>query len=141
VASVVSRLTRSVRCVGSAGRARVDRRGPGDHPLDGEPVGHPGQSGSTHPLPRPLVLQEPDEQRLRFVDIAQAYRAEPLVDYSSFLETNADLFDASWSWLINRGIFMTPGNEEQWTLSVQHEVVHIDRFVDIFGEFCATVAR
>lgn len=69
-----------------------------------------------------------------------SYRRQPLVDYRSFLETNADLFDASWAWLVNRGIFMTPGNEEQWTLSVQHEDEHIDRFVEVFSEFCTTVA-
>jgi len=69
-----------------------------------------------------------------------SYRSEPLVDYRSFLETNAQLFDASWVWLLNRGVFMTPGNEEQWTLSVQHDETHIDRFVDAFGEFCAAVA-
>jgi glutamate-1-semialdehyde 2,1-aminomutase len=69
-----------------------------------------------------------------------SYRREPLVDYRSFLETDADLFDASWAWLVNRGVFMTPGNEEQWTLSVQHETEHIDRFVDVFAAFCATVA-
>ncbi len=69
-----------------------------------------------------------------------SYRRDPLVDYRSFLETDADLFDASWAWLVNRGIFMTPGNEEQWTLSVQHEASDIDRFVDVFGQFCATVA-
>jgi len=69
-----------------------------------------------------------------------SYRPEPLVDYRSFLETNADLFDASWAWAVNRGIFMTPGNEEQWTLSVQHGDRHIDRYVDVFSEFCVTVA-
>lgn len=69
-----------------------------------------------------------------------SYRAEPLVDYRSFLETDPDLFDASWAWLVNRGIFMTPGNEEQWTLSVQHDDSHIDRFVEVFAEFCTTVA-
>jgi glutamate-1-semialdehyde 2,1-aminomutase len=69
-----------------------------------------------------------------------SYRRQPLVDYRSFLETDADLFNASWAWLVNRGVFMTPGNEEQWTLSVQHETAHIDRFVDVFGEFCAVVA-
>jgi glutamate-1-semialdehyde 2,1-aminomutase len=69
-----------------------------------------------------------------------SYRSEPLVDYRSFLETDEDLFDASWTWLINRGIFMTPGNEDQWTLSVQHDERHIDRFVEVFSEFCATVA-
>jgi glutamate-1-semialdehyde 2,1-aminomutase len=69
-----------------------------------------------------------------------SYRREPLVDYRSFLETDADLFDASWAWLVNRGIFMTPGNEEQWTLSVQHDDAHIDRFVDVFSDFCAAVS-
>jgi glutamate-1-semialdehyde 2,1-aminomutase len=66
-----------------------------------------------------------------------SYRPEPLVDYRSFLETNADLFNASWAWLVNRGIFMTPGNEEQWTLSVRHDEQRIDRFVEVFGDFCA----
>ena len=70
-----------------------------------------------------------------------SYRAEPLVDYRSFLETDAQLFEASWVWLLNRGIFMTPGNEEQWTLSVQHEDRHIDRFVEAFGDFCDTVTQ
>ena len=69
-----------------------------------------------------------------------SWRAQPLVDYRSFLETNAELFDASWAWLVNRGVFMTPGNEEQWTLSVQHDERHIDRFVDAFAEFCDTVS-
>jgi glutamate-1-semialdehyde 2,1-aminomutase len=69
-----------------------------------------------------------------------SYRPTPLVDYRSFLETNADLFDASWAWLINRGIFMTPGAEEQWTLSVQHEDEEIDHYIDVYGEFCAALA-
>jgi len=69
-----------------------------------------------------------------------SYRPEPLVDYRSFLETDPDLFDASWAWLVNRGIFMTPGNEEQWTLSAQHADVHVDRFVEVFSDFCAAVA-
>jgi glutamate-1-semialdehyde 2,1-aminomutase len=68
-----------------------------------------------------------------------SYRPEPLVDYRSFLETNADLFNASWAWLVNRGIFMTPGNEEQWTISVRHDERHIDRFIEVFAEFCAAV--
>lgn len=69
-----------------------------------------------------------------------SWRPEPLVDYRSFLDTDPDLFDASWAWLVNRGIFMTPGNEEQWTLSVQHGDEHVDRFVEVFGEFCAAVS-
>jgi glutamate-1-semialdehyde 2,1-aminomutase len=68
-----------------------------------------------------------------------SYRPAPLTNYRDFLETNAELFDASWSWLVNRGVFMTPGNEEQWTLSVQHDDADIDRYVDVFTAFCAAL--
>jgi glutamate-1-semialdehyde 2,1-aminomutase len=68
-----------------------------------------------------------------------SYRREPLTNYRDFLETDADLFDASWVWALNRGVFMTPGNEEQWTLSVQHTEADIDRYVDAYAAFCATV--
>jgi glutamate-1-semialdehyde 2,1-aminomutase len=68
-----------------------------------------------------------------------SYRTAPLTNYRDFLETNADIFDASWAWLVNRGIFWTPGNEEQWTLSVQHDEAHIDRFVEAFAQFCAAL--
>ena len=48
------------------------------------------------------------------------YRPEPLTNYRDFLETNTELYEASYPWMVNRGVFMTPGDEEQWTLSVQH---------------------
>jgi glutamate-1-semialdehyde 2,1-aminomutase len=35
---------------------------------------------------------------------------------------------------MNRGIFMTPGREEEWTLSVQHDDADVDRFIDVFAE-------
>lgn len=69
-----------------------------------------------------------------------SWRPTPMRNYRDFLETNAELFDASWVWLLNRGIFMTPGNEEQWTLSVQHDERHVDRFVEAFAAFCRAVA-
>ena len=65
-----------------------------------------------------------------------SYRKEPLANYRDFLETIPELFYASFSWMINRGIFMTPGDEEQWTVSVQHDEDDIDRYVDGFSEFC-----
>jgi glutamate-1-semialdehyde aminotransferase len=49
--------------------------------------------------------------------------------------TTSDLFAASYPWRLNRGIFMTPGDEEQWTLSVQHTEADIDRYIDVFTEF------
>jgi glutamate-1-semialdehyde 2,1-aminomutase len=68
-----------------------------------------------------------------------SYRPQPLTNYRDFLETNAELFAASFPWMVNRGIFMTPGDEEQWTLSVQHSDDDVHRYVEAFGEFCADV--
>ncbi|MCZ7535761.1 MAG: aminotransferase class III-fold pyridoxal phosphate-dependent enzyme [Acidimicrobiia bacterium] len=68
-----------------------------------------------------------------------SYRAERLTCYRDFLETNVALYTASFPWMINRGVFMTPGDEEQWTLSVQHSDADIDRYVDAFADFCAAV--
>ena len=68
-----------------------------------------------------------------------SYRPEPLRNYRDFLETNTDLYSASYPWMVNRGLFMTPGDEEQWTLSVQHTEADIDRYVDAFTELCATL--
>jgi glutamate-1-semialdehyde 2,1-aminomutase len=69
-----------------------------------------------------------------------SYRPTPLKDYRDFLDTRPELFAASYPWLLNRGIFMTPGDEEQWTLSVQHTEADVDRYIEVFGEFCATLA-
>jgi glutamate-1-semialdehyde 2,1-aminomutase len=68
-----------------------------------------------------------------------SYRPEPLHNYRDFLETNPDLYLASYPWAMNRGIFMTPGDEEQWTISVQHTEADIDRYVDQFADFCASL--
>ena len=41
---------------------------------------------------------------------------------------------------MNRGVFMTPGDEEQWTLSVQHTDADIDAYIVQFADFCSTLA-
>jgi glutamate-1-semialdehyde 2,1-aminomutase len=66
-----------------------------------------------------------------------SYRKEPLTNYRDFLETIPELFYASFSWMINRGIFMTPGDEEQWTISVQHTEEDVQHYIDEFGAFCS----
>ena len=38
---------------------------------------------------------------------------------------------------MNRGVFMTPGREEEWTLSVTHDDAAVDRYVDVFRELAA----
>jgi glutamate-1-semialdehyde 2,1-aminomutase len=69
-----------------------------------------------------------------------SYRKEPLANYRDFLETIPEIYWASYPWMVNRGIFMTPGDEEQWTISVQHSEEDIQTYVDAFGEFCAELA-
>jgi glutamate-1-semialdehyde 2,1-aminomutase len=65
-----------------------------------------------------------------------SYRGERLTNYRDFLETHTELYWASYPWMVNRGIFMTPGDEEQWTISVQHTEDDVQRYIDAFGEFC-----
>ena len=70
---------------------------------------------------------------------AIAFRDRPLEQYRDYKEIDDSLFEASWYWLVNRGIFQTPGKEEQWTLSVQHTDADIDRFIEIFDAYCTAV--
>ena len=69
-----------------------------------------------------------------------SYRTEPLTNYRDFLETEPEFFYASFSWMINRGLFMTPGDEEQWTISVQHTEDDVQKYIDAFQGFCQELA-
>ena len=58
-----------------------------------------------------------------------------IVDYETFKENqDAELADLAWLFNMNRGIFMTPGREEEWTLSVTHTDEAVDRYVATFDE-------
>ncbi len=58
-----------------------------------------------------------------------------VVDYETFkAHQNAALTELGWLWNMNRGIFATPGREEEWTLSVQHTLEAADRYVAVFEE-------
>jgi glutamate-1-semialdehyde 2,1-aminomutase len=61
-----------------------------------------------------------------------------LVDYLTFKENqDEELSDLAWLFNMNRGIFMTPGREEEWTLSVTHTDESVDRYVAVFEEMAA----
>ena len=63
-----------------------------------------------------------------------------VVDYASFKENqDAELSDLAWLFNLNRGIFMTPGREEEWTLSVTHNGEAVDRYVEVFAELAAAI--
>jgi glutamate-1-semialdehyde 2,1-aminomutase len=58
-----------------------------------------------------------------------------IVDYESFIRNqDEDVTDLAWLYAVNRGIFMTPGREEEWTLSVVHSDADCDAFVAAFEE-------
>jgi glutamate-1-semialdehyde 2,1-aminomutase len=65
-----------------------------------------------------------------------------VVDYETFkAHQDADLTELSWLWNMNRGIFATPGREEEWTLSVQHTDEAVDRYVAVFEELARELTR
>lgn len=67
------------------------------------------------------------------------FRDKPLQRYRDFQEVEDSLFDAYWYWVINRGIYQTPGKEEQWTISVQHSEEDIDRTIEVLAGYCEAV--
>lgn len=65
-----------------------------------------------------------------------------VIDYETFkANQDAELADLAWLFNMNRGIFMTPGREEEWTLSVTHTDEAVDRFVEVFEEMAFELGR
>jgi glutamate-1-semialdehyde 2,1-aminomutase len=58
-----------------------------------------------------------------------------VVDYETFKEhQDGELADLAWLYNMNRGVFMTPGREEEWTLSIQHTIEDCNAFIAAFEE-------
>ncbi|HEV2981132.1 MAG TPA: aspartate aminotransferase family protein [Solirubrobacteraceae bacterium] len=56
-----------------------------------------------------------------------------IVDYETFkANQDVELTELAWLYSMNRGIFMTPGREEEWTLSVAHTDEAVDAYVLVF---------
>jgi glutamate-1-semialdehyde 2,1-aminomutase len=63
------------------------------------------------------------------------FSPEPVVDYDSFkANQDGELADLAWLYNMNRGVYMTPGREEEWTLTVAHSPEDCDAFVAAFDE-------
>lgn len=61
------------------------------------------------------------------------FSANKIVDYETFkANQDSDLSELAWLFNMNRGIFMTPGREEEWTLSVTHDDAAVDEYVQVF---------
>jgi glutamate-1-semialdehyde 2,1-aminomutase len=66
------------------------------------------------------------------------FSPERIVDYESFkAHQDKELADLSWLYNMNRGIYMTPGREEEWTLTVAHSPEDCDRFIAAFEEMAS----
>jgi glutamate-1-semialdehyde 2,1-aminomutase len=66
--------------------------------------------------------------------------SEPVREYRDYLTViHHDLTNLAWLYHMNNGIFMTPGEDEEWTLSVMHERAHLERYVDVFEMFARDV--
>ncbi|HEX2411554.1 MAG TPA: aspartate aminotransferase family protein [Solirubrobacteraceae bacterium] len=65
-----------------------------------------------------------------------------IVDYETFkANQDADLAELAWLFNMNRGIFMTPGREEEWTLSVTHDDASVDAYVQVFDAMADELTR
>ena len=68
------------------------------------------------------------------------FREKPLERYRDYGDIDDSLFDAYWYWVMNRGIYQTPGKEEQWTISVQHSEADIDETIEALASYCSTLS-
>lgn len=63
-----------------------------------------------------------------------------ITDYATFRQhQDEELTELAWLYNVNRDIFMTPGREEEWTLSVAHTEADADAFVAVFEELAADI--
>jgi glutamate-1-semialdehyde 2,1-aminomutase len=64
------------------------------------------------------------------------FSAEPLHEYRDYAtKVDAELSELAWLFHMTHGIYMTPGVDEQWTLSVAHADADLDRYVEAFEAF------
>jgi glutamate-1-semialdehyde 2,1-aminomutase len=51
-----------------------------------------------------------------------------------------DLGFLTWVWMMNRGVFLAPGQDEQWTHTISHSQAEADVFAAAFEELAAQLA-
>jgi glutamate-1-semialdehyde 2,1-aminomutase len=63
------------------------------------------------------------------------YYPERLKNYRDFKKIDVDLAYAHWIYMMTHGIFLPPGLDDQWLVSVQHTDNDIDRHLEVFEGF------
>src|SRR4051795_6138404 len=66
--------------------------------------------------------------------------SEPVREYRDYLtKIHHDLTNLAWLYHMNNGVFMTPGQDEEWTLSVFHDDAALQCYLDVFETFAREV--
>ena len=68
------------------------------------------------------------------------FSREPIREYRDYLtKIHHELTNLAWLYHMNNGIFMTPGEDEEWTLSVLHSDADLKRYLEVFETFARDV--
>lgn len=68
------------------------------------------------------------------------FSTDPVREYRDYLtRIHHDLTNLAWLYHMNHGVFMTPGEDEEWTLSVLHSDADLARYVAVFETFAREV--
>jgi glutamate-1-semialdehyde 2,1-aminomutase len=68
------------------------------------------------------------------------FSPERMYEYRDYLtKVDDDLATLAWLYHMNHGIFMTPGVEEEWTLSIAHSDEDLQRYMDAFEAFARDI--
>jgi glutamate-1-semialdehyde 2,1-aminomutase len=54
--------------------------------------------------------------------------------------SDPELGELIWLWLANRGVYTTPGREQEWNVTVAHDDAAVDRYVEAFGGLVAELS-
>jgi glutamate-1-semialdehyde 2,1-aminomutase len=69
------------------------------------------------------------------------FSSERMYEYRDYLtKVDDELSTLAWLYHMNHGVFMTPGVEEEWTLSIAHTEDDLQTYVDAFEAFARDVA-
>jgi glutamate-1-semialdehyde 2,1-aminomutase len=70
------------------------------------------------------------------------FSPERMYEYRDYLtKVDGELATLAWLYHMNHGIFMTPGVEEEWTLSIAHSEEDLERYVAAFETFARDVSE
>jgi glutamate-1-semialdehyde 2,1-aminomutase len=69
------------------------------------------------------------------------FSPERMYEYRDYLtKVDGDLSTLAWLYHMNHGIFMTPGVEEEWTLSIAHTDDDLKTYLDAFEAFASDIS-